>query len=262
MKNLLLSFFIMLFVTQQYVFSGDLTFVQATDTHLRRESLQLTEFVKNINSLENIDFVVFTGDNIDNANIDDLKSFLREIKRLKVRPYVLIGNHDVFQRRGPDKDLYMKTVRKYLGRYHSDKAHYTFIRRNIVFVVLDGTKQVIPGANGYFTRNELQWLDKILSKYQDKKVVIFQHYPLLDTKVESHMLYKKEEYLAVLNRHNNVISIISGHYHKNMEENINGIYHIVTPPLRDDNYKIITIDDENYSIYTFLVNNKKKVNYE
>ena len=49
--------------------------------------------------------------------------------------------------------------------------------------------------------------------------------------------------MAVLKRHDNVIAIVSGHYHMNKEKMENGVYHINSPSLTAVNnpYKIIDI---------------------
>ena len=253
MKKFIL-FITMIFIFLQSVQAKDITFVQATDTHFSKNSSELEKFINDVNSFENIDFVIFTGDNIDTSDEADLKAFLKEIKNLKVRPYVLIGNHDCFKNQGIDKDTYMKIVKKELGTYHSNKSCYTFQDNDIEFVVLDGAKQIIPGATGYFNKNVLTWLDNTLSKHKDKKVVIFEHFPILKSPSKSHELYNKQEYLEVLKKHDNVIAIISGHYHKNFEEMVGKTYNIVTPALKDGNYKIITIPEDDNIIFTQLRN--------
>ena len=123
---------------------------------------------------------------------------------------------------------------------------------------MSGVKEVFLGANGYFKNDEIMWLDKMLTKYSNKKVVIFQHFPLIDSKVYGHNLYKKDDYLKVLSKHNNVIAIVSGHYHENLEVKENNIYHIVTQNFTNNmSYKLITIDDETNEIYTFLIGKNK-----
>lgn len=206
-----------------------------------------------VKNFKDTDFIIFTGDNIDNADPRELYWFLKKIKKIKIRTYVLIGNHDVFKSKGLDKKFYMKMVRHELGFYHSNKAHYVIKKGNIVFVVADSAKEIFPAPNGYFNKQELRWLDETLEKYKDKKVVIIQHFPLLDTNVSGHSLWKKEDYLEVLKKHDNVIAIVSGHYHKNYEKNIGGIYHILTPSCQNGRYKIIKIDKNDYSIYTSLI---------
>ena len=137
------------------------------------------------------------------------------------------------------------------------KANYVFKKGDIIFITMNGVKEIIPGPNGYYKESELLWLDKILTRYSNKKVVILQHFPLLDTHVKTHSLYKKDRYLEILRKHNNVIAIISGHYHQNREVFCNNTYHIVTPNFSNNRYyKLIEID--NGFVYTHLIDNKEK----
>lgn len=235
-------------------------FIQVTDVHLTQSNAQyLKEFVQDANAkYKNLDFIVFTGDNIDNANQKDLLLFLDIIKDLKIKPYVLVGNHDLFQFHEMTKEKYMALVKKKLGHYHSKKANYVFTKKNVVFIVMNGVKEVIPMPNGYFRESELIWLDKMLTKYSNKKVVILQHFPLINARSSGHRLYKKDTYEEVLKKHNNVISIISGHYHENEERKEDNIYHIVTENFQDNKYyKLIEIDTNDDMIFTILVDNKE-----
>lgn len=238
----------------------NIKFLQVTDVHLTQNNTgYLSQFVNDVNqNFKNSDFIVFTGDNIDKANSKDLELFLNIIKDLKTKPYILVGNHDLFQSREMTKEYYMRTVQKKLGFYHPNKPNYVLKKKNVVFIAMNGVKEVIPMPYGYFRQDELAWLDKTLTKYSDKKVVILQHFPLLETKRESHNIYKKENYLQILNRHNNIIAIVSGHYHENREEKIDGINHIITKNFSNNTYyKMIEIDTENDMIYTFLIDNKE-----
>lgn len=234
-------------------------FIQVTDVHLTQNNSQnLKQFVDDVNkNFKDIDFVVFTGDNIDKANKKDLLLFLDIIKNLNVKPYVLVGNHDLFRLQKMTKENYMALVRKKLGHYHSKNANYVIKKKDVVFIAMNGVKEVIPMPNGYFHEDELIWLDKMLTKYSNKKVVILQHFPLLEAKSSGHNLYKKEVYEEILKKHNNVISIISGHYHENREEYQNGIHHIITLNFQNNTfYKFIEIDSNENEIFTFLIDNK------
>lgn len=258
MKKLLVLFLLLI----NFYFpaaAGNIKFIQVTDVHLTKENAQyLKDFVDNINSsYTDLDFVIFTGDNIDKPKFDDLETFLSIVKNIKVKKYVLLGNHDVSKNQKLDKQLYMKTVRKELGLYHSKTPNYVFVKDNVVFVVMDGVKEVIPGPGGYFKQSELDWLDKTLSKYGKNKVVIIQHFPLLTTKSVNHSIYKEEEYLKVLDKHSNVIAVISGHYHQNREEMKGNVYNIVTKNFCNNQYyKLIEIDSDTGMVYTMLNDNK------
>jgi hypothetical protein len=87
-----------------------------------------------------------------------------------------------------------------------------------------------------------------LNKYSNKNVVIFQHFPVeypdgVDNSLKSHKTYKIETYQELLTKHNNVLAVVSGHFHVNSENMKNGVYHIATPSLltMPNSYKIIDI---------------------
>lgn len=241
------------------IYANEVKFIQVTDVHLTPNNVEyLKDFVNDVNTkYKDIDFVVFTGDNIDKPNEKDLNLFLETIKNLKVKTYVLPGNHDLYKNQNLTHEKYMQLVRKKLGSYHSAKTNYVFKKGDIIFVAMNGVKEIIPGPNGYYRESELLWLDKILTKYSNKKVVILQHFPLLDTNVKSHRLYQKEKYFDILKKHNNVIAIVSGHYHQNEEEFCGNIYNIATKNFSNNRYyKIIEIDDG--FVYTHLIDNNDK----
>lgn len=243
--------------------SAEIKFIQVTDVHLTKENaVTLENFVNEINnSNDNIDFIVFTGDNIDRADRQDFDIFLNIIKNLKVKPYVIAGNHDLFKSEDMTIDYYMNQAHKVLGKYHPPKPDYCFKKGNTIFIAMNGVKEFFPAPNGYFKEQELLWLDKKLTKYKNNKVVILQHFPLLETKTKSANLYRKEDYMKVLEKHNNVIAIVSGHYHQNREEKINNVYHIVTPKFAGNTcYKVITIDEDNNFVYTSLIDKNAVLN--
>lgn len=254
--KILLGILVLAFLCFTPVNAENLKFIQVTDVHLTQNNKgYLEELVSDLNKkYSDLDFVIFTGDNIDNANVEDLKTFLSIIKELKFKKYVIMGNHDVFKSHGLDKKLYMSLVKKELGSYHSNKPNYVFKDKDVVFITMDGVKEVIPGPNGYYREEELNWLDKQLDKYKNNKVVIVQHFPLIVTDSKMHKLYRRDDYMEMLKNHNNVIGIISGHYHKNIEENLNGIYNIATMKFDNENeyYKVIEIDKESSMIFTQL----------
>lgn len=273
MKNFyrnILGILIVLLVFSQKINASELKFIQVTDSHFSVAGTEYTQrdvensknylekAVSDINSIKQVDFVVFTGDNIDQANEKDLKCFLTIANKLKAPYYVVIGNHEVFKSQNLDKKEYMRIVRQYSKNCRPKGANYVFEKKGIVFIVVDGAKEVIPGPAGYFKKDTLKWLDKQLAKYQNRKVVLLQHFPIVPPYYNrTHATYNVGDYEAVLKKHNNVIGIFSGHYHGNGETMKDGIYHVSTPSLVEDphNYKIVEIvkkDKDNYEIYTQL----------
>lgn len=272
MKLLFKINFILLFlflITQQ-VYAKEIKFIQVTDSHfstaqgdysqeeVENSQCVLDKTIKDINSIPNVDFVIFTGDNIDTANSSDLKNFLKIANRLKVPYYIVIGNHEVFKSQHFTKKDYMNVVSKYSKNCKEKSPNYEFEKKGIVFLVVDGAKEVIPGPSGYFKKDTLKWLDKKLTHYKNSKVVIFQHFPVVAPYFNrTHVTYNAQEYECVLKKHKNVIAIISGHYHANGETKKDGIYHVSTPALvvPPHDYKVLEIEFKNnkdYQIYTQL----------
>ena len=248
MKKFILTLFVLCMGIYSACTAGEIKFVQVADPHMLVKNEYSVNVLKStiddINKLNNISFVVFTGDNIDSSTLENHEAFLKIINKLKVPYYIVIGNHDVFKSNGLSKQEYISAIKRHNWFYRPSKPNYVFKRGEFVFIVVDGAKERIPGTGGYYRPATLDWLDKQLTKYKKRKVVILQHFPVLPpSDVKTHRVYQVENYYSVLNRHDNVIAIISGHYHIKKEKMENGIYHIsspcvLTPP---NPYKIIDI---------------------
>ena len=262
--NKLYLFLLIILCFGQSVCAKNLKFVQITDSHFSSQSgggypqKVLEKTVKDINSIPNVDFVVFTGDNIDTANETDLIKFLKIANYLKYPYYVVIGNHEVFKSQNLDKKEYMRIVSKYSKNCRAKSANYVFKKKGIVFLVVDGAKEVIPGPAGYYKKDILKWLDKKLTKYKGKEVVIFQHFPIIPPYYNrTHTTYNVADYEAILKKHSNVVAIFSGHYHANGETRQDGIYHVSTPALivPPNDFKVIDMSvkgKKDCQIYTQL----------
>ena len=127
--------------------------------------------------------------------------------------------------------------------YRPTKPNYKFTKKGFMFLIVDGAKEVIPGSNGYYRQDTLDWVEKQLSKNPKKPTIILQHFPLVPPKdMVTHKTYQAEKYLEMLDRHNNVIAVVAGHYHVNGEQMKDGIYHICSPTLLNMPYQYKIID--------------------
>ena len=198
----------------------NIKFAQVTDVLYRGSSAQLDKIISDINKTSDIDFVVFTGNNIGKPKENNLKNFMNDVKHLNKPYYIVLGNKD----------------------------------NDVIFIVADGSKELIPSVNGFYNHDTIAWVDKQLTKYAKNKVVILQHFPLANKpNNEFYYTYNILEYMQMLSRHNNVIAVVTGHYNKNDEVMYNGVYHITTPNASQGYYKIIDIEaDNNYGVYTLL----------
>lgn len=225
------------------------TFAQASDIHYSINASDSTRpianapkalkgFVDRVNE-KNYDFVMFLGDSIDKSNEKNLTGFLNIVNGINKPYYMVIGNHDAHKISGLTKDEYLAIVSKYNENQKEAKASYYFYPTpEIVALVVDGATSGMPSAHGVFTPKTLKWVDEVLTKNKDKKAIIFQHFPMVEPfENPSHTIMDKSDYESVLNRHDNILLISSGHFHKEAVYKDNrGIYHISAPALFDVPY--------------------------
>lgn len=247
-------------------YAENIKFAQVSDTHVSADSefsqKVLKATVKDINQQQNIAFVVFTGDNINSPNEDNLREFVKIANGLKVPYYVVLGNHDVYKSKNMSKIQYFEILREGNPFKLQRSPNYKFSKNGFVFLTVDGAKEIIPGSVGYYRQDTLKWVDKMLTQNKNKSVIIFQHFPIeypdgVENKLKTHRTYKVEEYQKILEKHNNVLAVLSGHFHTNGETMKNGVYHISTPSVITvpHSYKIIdivTTKDFSPIIYTQL----------
>lgn len=250
--SIVISLFISFCLFSVKAYAENIKFVQVTDSHLSVDSEYsqnvLESAVEDINKLQDVSFVVFTGDNISDPTPENLRKFVDIVSKLNVPYYVAVGNHDVYKSKEMPKTRYYQILREKHLLYPQRSANYKFQKDNFVFLILDGAKEIIPGPSGYYRESTLVWLDKELTKYSDKPVIIFQHFPVeypegAGSRLRTHKTYRVEDYNEILENHHNVLAIISGHFHMNSETMKNGVYHINSPSLLalPQSYKIIDV---------------------
>ncbi len=252
----ILSIFISLFISFCFFSvkanAENIKFVQVTDSHLSVDSEYsqnvLESAVEDINKLQDVSFVVFTGDNINYPTPENLRKFVDIVSKLKVPYYVVLGNHDVYKSKDMSKVRYYEILRERHIFYPQRHPNYEFKKNGFVFIIVDGAKEVIPGAVGYYRKDTLEWLDAELTKNEQNSVVILQHFPVeypegAETRLKTHKTYRVEDYREILEKHHNVLAVVSGHFHTNFETMKDGVYHISSPSLitLPQSYKIIDI---------------------
>lgn len=236
-------------------YAQEVTFAFLTDAKVNpNNAYKLQHTIKELNSNNKIDFVVFAGNNISSPNPDNLNYFTYLLKRVRKKTYVLLGSSDVSTSKGLDKELYLKRVKKARFLRHPSTPNYVFKKGGIVFIAMDGAKQYFPQSNGCYTKNELLWLKSQLEKYKDKNVIILQHFPSLETDSKWLQTAKLQDYYIVLKDYKNVKMIVSGHYDKNLEQKTGWVNHILTENYsKEGAYRIITVDFKNNFTASYLI---------
>lgn len=251
MKNII-GLLIILLLSVQTVFSADMRFVQVDGLlHSKNSPEKFDTLIKKLNKEKDIEFIIFTGNNIAKPNKEDLIDFTLRAKQLKRPYYIVLGQKDVNKQKDLSKKEYLKILQKKVKTHKKiTSPNYFFIKKGILFVVADGSKEVIPTPNGYYRENVILWLDELLDEYNTKKVIILQHYPLVPpAKRETYYTHKASDYLDLLSEHKNVKAIFAGHFDVNNEQTVDGILHVSTK--NAPTYRVVDIIDYDTENPTF-----------
>ena len=133
MKRFLSLFFAFLFclTTAQ---AKDLRFVQVSDARFSNESNNIFQkTIEDINKQKDVEFVVFTGDNIAKPSPEILESFLEEAKKLNCPFYIALGDKDVNKLKSMSKADYFKIVRKNVRKYKQEKPIIMIVNTPVQF---------------------------------------------------------------------------------------------------------------------------------
>ena len=255
MKKFLCICFVFLF-TAIKSYASDIKFIQIDNLMLNPYSEDsIKDFqntVKEINKQKNVGFVIFTGNNIAKSDNKYLITFLKKADKLNKPYYIALGHKDLNKNKGLSKAEYIKNVKKHTHK-NIKSSNYFFIKKDVIFIVADGAKELIQTPFGYYRDNVIEFVDEVLTKYSSKNAIILQHFPIYPPEQkEAYYTYKGNEYLEMLSRHKNVKAVISG-FGINSENDINGIKHITTANYPQ--YRIIDIIDcntDNTTIWSTL----------
>ncbi len=244
-KNKFLIIFCLLilsFININTSIADELTFAQVSDVHYNIDESYMDKYLFFLSSSlrkKNPDFVVFLGDNVDKSREDDVIGFMQAIHSIRLPYYIVLGNNDAHRLSGIEKDVYLDIVTTF-NRNQEDKKLYYYFKPNSDFicVVLDATPNFAPSKHGEISDEQLDWLDKLLTKNPKKLFIIFHHCPLIPPRVEYQLsMLNTEKYESILKKHSNVVIVSSGHYHQELvTKDKNGIRHISAPAFKDMPY--------------------------
>ena len=259
----------MLFVPK--VCAKELKFVQITDTNFtldiddiasEERAKHLKQAIKDINKDKSIKFVVFTGNSVRHPDKKELAAFFRLANKLRKPYYVVIGNKEVLRYKHFTKKNFMHTAWLHNHNMLFKKPSYVFTpNRDIAFVVLDGVNEMMPVPSGNYRPETLEWLDKQLDKYENKKVVILQHFPIVSPSDKP--VYDPADmnkYLQTINSYDNVLAIISGHFNADVTTYRKGVYHISSPAFSAPYYRYKVIEIKYEPKYLFASPSEFEIN--
>lgn len=194
---------------------GSFRFAFITDMHIdiknEKPTNDLLATVNEINSNNDIEFILIGGDVTENGDSASLYKAKLLLNQLKKPYYITFGNHDVRASK-PENRIY-KTL------FGADRFSFTF--NDVHFTGLSTVPISNYGA-GHVAMQDVAWLKSELEQQKPQTpLIVVTHYPLLTGDVDNWFD------LTDLLRKHNVQVVLNGHYHRNALLNFDGIAGIV-----------------------------------
>ena len=179
-----------------------------SDTHIGSPTAEedLRRTVADINELEDIDFIILTGDITEMGTNEELSVAKNILSGLKKSFYIVPGNHDT----GWSESGGVRFIKEFgYDKFTFDHNGYRFIGC--------ASGPYVRMSDGHIPRDATVWLDSLLKATpKDMPIIFANHYPLdnsLDNWYEATDRLKKH----------NIQYAICGHGHTNRAYNFEGI---------------------------------------
>lgn len=218
-----------LFVSYNFAFG--LTFAWISDTHIEigkkglpdnemRYSLScelLNLAIQKINQDKEIEFVIITGDIINDGRSYNLDTAVMLLENLKKPYFVTIGNNDLALPStgfGISKQTFISAFPNTFNV--AGKGYWNKIWDQYLFIGIDANNP--NSGDSFYTYEFIKWFKNVINRNQSKKILIFNHYP----PVSMQQLFDDSDngsndntkpILSFLKKNHNFIGYFSGHLH-------------------------------------------------
>lgn len=164
------------------------------------------------------DYYISIGDLTNTGREDEFRGIFNIMKQFPQYDLfkMVIGNHDLY-------DMNMDVVEKIIPT----PLNYYIVEEDTCLIFLNtsindteasyGARVLMLEHGGQLSKEQLDWLDNLVTLHHDKKLVIFAHHPLYDTTYLSTKIYayvrETEQVLNILEKHQLPSFYINGHKH-------------------------------------------------
>lgn len=228
-------------------------FAHLTDIHISENgdswgtidtaSVLLNTCIEQLNRIDDLDWVLITGDVMDRATKTELQCVIDALADLKKPWHFVPGNHDGYidpnhpDAFRPHEAIPLLDPRMAEPTPHAQKAYWS--RAAAPGVQLIGLDSRIANHwDGVVEADQVAWLGQELDAHRDDLVIIAVHHPLHNLGPHNeHGVFTNficsngEEVERVLDAYPNVKLVVAGHHHANQLARRNGRLHINTAAL-------------------------------
>lgn len=262
--------------TVYYLNINAYSFAWISDTHIeigkkgvvdqgRRYSLSTTLLENTVRSINDssVDFVVITGDILNDGRSWNLDAAKFILDKLNKPYYVVIGNNDFAI---PETGLGISkttfnTAFSITQPNYADNVWFCNPVKNLLLIGIDNINPISGGEA--WTTKLLAKLENILETNVSDEIVLLLHYPIveLDYYKNGRLLFSAENFFEICKK-NGVNLICSGHYHYREFQQLDNVFHFISSSLIEFPHQYLIVASEKNSFQIRSANVLDKITTE
>jgi 3',5'-cyclic-AMP phosphodiesterase len=196
------------------------------------------------------DYYVSLGDLTNFGKEDELQEVYGIIQNYD-KPFIhTLGNHDLYG-----------ILREDVLKISNSEQNISIETDQVILISLETARDHNhEDHSGYLSNDQLEWLEDVIVKSEEKLVVIFAHHPVYNTTANSNFPYlsivPEVPILNVLRKKKGNGIYVNGHNHKDSIETIdNWTFVQANAVLDDQSVRLLEIDENEISIRSIHVGN-------
>ncbi|MEW5957954.1 MAG: metallophosphoesterase [Chloroflexota bacterium] len=230
-----------------------LHFAQVSDLHIStvgdsedvlsgQAATLLVGIVDRLNLLDDLDFVLFSGDLVNEGRLVELELFQQAVAGLRRPYYVIPGNHDYRPPAGGGgltrqlfAQLFNPQIADRQGPPGAQMGYWSLtVKPDVQLIGLDSIREDDWG--GIIDAAQMAWLRDQLAAHADKLVIVAVHHPLhelapvdRDPRWRKFVCHNGAEMLALLADYPQARLVLTAHHHFTKVERLGPRWHLACP---------------------------------